>query len=119
MDNQDFIKLVEDLKQGGFIYNDADFCKKVGFSRSHVSEMKAGKKPFTDLSLQRIRECFPDFFADGDGEHQRTPASGDAALMKALDEIGEQRKLVCQSQGLIAKNQEQIDRLLQIIEKLT
>ena len=120
MENQDFIKLLEDLKNGGFIYNDADFCKKVGLSRSHVSEMRAGKKPFTALTMQRVRDTFPEFFVDGDdGEHLRTPANGDAALLKALTEIGEQRKLVSQSQSLIAKNQEQIDRLLLIIEKLT
>lgn len=48
-----------------------------------------------------------------------TQVNDDQALLRALDEIGEQRKLVSQSQGLIAKNQEQIDRLLLIIEKLT
>ncbi len=120
MENQEFIKLLEDLKSGGFIYNDADFCKKVGFSRSHVSEMKAGKKPFTEQSRQRIAQTFPAFFAVGDdGEHQRTPTNNDTPLLRALEEIGEQRKLVAQSQGLIEKNQEQIDRLLAIIEKLT
>lgn len=120
MENQEFIKLLEDLKNGGFIYNDADFCKKVGFARSHVSEMKAGKKPFTEQSRQRIEQTFPAFFADGDdGEHQRTPANADTPLLRALAEIGEQRKLVAKSQSLVEKNQEQIDRLLAIIEKLT
>ena len=58
MENQDFIKLLEDLKNKGFVYNDADFCKKVGFSRSHVSEMRQGKKPFTSHSMQ-ARELNP------------------------------------------------------------
>lgn len=31
MENQDFIKLLEDLKNKGFVYNDADFCG-VGFT---------------------------------------------------------------------------------------
>lgn len=120
MENQDFIKLLEDLKKAGLIYNDADLCNKVGFSRSHISEIRAGKKPVTELTIQRIKKAFPSFFSAGDvSECQRAPANGDTALLRALDEIGEQRKLVSQSQGLIAKNQEQIDRLLQIIEKLT
>ena len=44
MENQDFIKLLEDLKKAGLIYNDADLCNKVGFSRSHISEIKAGNR---------------------------------------------------------------------------
>lgn len=120
MENQDFIKLLEDLKKTGLIYNDADLCNKVGFSRSHISEIKAGKKPVTELTMQRIKKAFPSFFSSADaGECQRTTANEDTALLRALEEIGEQRKLVSQSQGLIAKNQEQIDRLLLIIEKLT
>lgn len=120
MEKQSFIDTLEALKEAGLIYNDADFCKKVGLSRSHLSEMRQGKKPITALTLQRMREAFPTFFAIGmDGEQQRTMANDDKALLTALAEIGEQRKLVAQSQGLIAKNQEQIDRLLLIIEKLT
>lgn len=120
MENQDFVKIIEGLKDAGFVYNDADFCKKVGLSRSHVSEIRKGKKPVTELTIQRTRRAFPSFFNDDDvGEQQRTQVNDDQALLRALDEIGEQRKLVSQSQGLIAKNQEQIDRLLLIIEKLT
>ena len=47
MENQDFIKIIEGLKSAGLVYNDADFCKKVGLSRSHVSEIRKGKKPCT------------------------------------------------------------------------
>lgn len=120
MDNQDFVKLLEDMKAAGMFYNDADLSKKAGFSRSHISEMRSGKKPVTDLTLIRLRETFPSYFAkDEEGEQARTTANEGEALLRALDEIGEQRKLVAQSQGLIAKNQEQIDRLLLIIEKLT
>ena len=30
MDNQTLIKTLEDLKNAGFYYNDADFCRKTG-----------------------------------------------------------------------------------------
>ena len=53
---------MEALKNAGFIYNDADFCRKTGLQASFVSEMKAGKKPFTALSRRKIEETFPDFF---------------------------------------------------------
>lgn len=120
MENQGITELIDELRKAGFVYNDSDFCKKTGLARSHVSEMKVGKKPFTELSMQRIKEAFPAFFAaDVGGDGQRTPANTDKALLVALAEIGEQRKLVAQSQSLIAKNQEQIDRLLMIVEKLT
>lgn len=120
MDNQDFIKLLEDIKKAGLIYNDADLCNKVGFSRSHISEIRSGKKPVTELTIQRIKKAFPSFFlVHSDEDCQRTTANESDPLLRALEEIGEQRKLVSQSQNLIAKNQEQIDRLLLIIEKLT
>lgn len=120
MENQDFVKLLEEIRAAGMFYNDADLAKKAGFSRSHISEMRSGKKPVTDLTIMRLHETFPSFFSgEADGDPQRTTANEGEALLRALDEIGEQRKLVAQSQGLIAKNQEQIDRLLLIIEKLT
>ena len=120
MENQDFIKLLEELKRQGFIYNDADLCNKVGFSHSHISEIRSGKKPVTELTIQRVKKAFPSFFVvNSEEECQRTAANGSDPLLRALEEIGEQRKLVSQSQNLIAKNQEQIDRLLLIIEKLT
>lgn len=117
MEYQTITELIEALKMAGKVYNDADFARKTGLSSSFVSEMKSGKKPFTGATRKKIEETFPDSFADGDGvEHKETD---DTPLLRALEEIGEQRKLVAQSQGLIEKNQEQIDRLLAIIEKLT
>ena len=101
----------------GKVYNDADFARKTGLKQSFVSEMKSGKKPFTGATRKKIEETFPDFFADGDdGGHKE---NADTPLLRALAEISEQRKLVAKSQSLVEKNQEQIDRLLAIIEKLT
>lgn len=62
MENQDFIKLLEDLKNAGLIYNDADFSRKTGLQPSFVSEMKTGKKPFTGKCRRIVEESFPDFF---------------------------------------------------------
>ena len=43
MENQEFIKLIEDLKTAGLVYNDADLCRKVGCTKSFLSEKrKAG-----------------------------------------------------------------------------
>lgn len=54
--------MLEGLKNAGLVYNDADFCRKVGIKASFLSEMKAGKKPFTTATRVRIEETFPDFF---------------------------------------------------------
>lgn len=63
MDNQTLIETLEALKDGGFVYNDADFCRKTGMAKSFLSEMKSGKRVITEQTVQRIRETFPDFFA--------------------------------------------------------
>lgn len=44
METQDFIKLLEDLKNAGFFYNDADFCRKMGIGTSRLSMMKTTKR---------------------------------------------------------------------------
>lgn len=62
MDNQTLIKTLEDLKNAGFIYNDSDFCRKTGMAKSFLSEMKMGRRPITEQTVQRIRETFPEFY---------------------------------------------------------
>lgn len=62
MEYQDFIKLLEDLKNAGFYYNDADFCRKLGIGTSRLSMMKTGKRPISEKFIHEIRETFPDFF---------------------------------------------------------
>lgn len=62
MENQELIKTIEDLKKAGLVYNDADFCRKCGFAKSFLSEMKAGKRSITEQTVQRIKETFPEFF---------------------------------------------------------
>lgn len=84
MENQTLTKVIEELKNAGIVHSDADFCRKTGFKPSFVSEMKAGKKPFTAKSMKIIEETFPDFF------HPKTvimgddsPTLGDVARMVA------------------------------------
>lgn len=63
METQDFIKLLEDLKNEGFFYNDADFCRKMGIGTSRLSMMKTGKRPISEKFIHEIRTTFPGFFA--------------------------------------------------------
>lgn len=63
METQDFIKLLEDLKNAGFFYNDADFCRKMGIGTSRLSMMKTGKRPISEKFIHEIRTTFPGFFA--------------------------------------------------------
>ena len=56
METQDFIKLLEDLKNAGFFYNDADFCRKMGIGTSRLSMMKTGKRPISEKFIHEIRE---------------------------------------------------------------
>lgn len=104
MENQEFTKLLQDLKNGGFIYNDSDLCRKLGCSKSFLSEMKGGKRPITEQFVTRLRVAFPSFFNpeakdDGDG----------CDNSKAVDVLKEQ----------VEKKDQEIDRLLSIIEALS
>ena len=81
MDNQTLIKTLEDLKNAGFIYNDADFCRKTGMSKTFLSEMKAGKRKITQQTVTRIRETFSDFF-----EPKTVPMESDVAHLLRIVE---------------------------------
>ena len=100
MEYQTLIELMEALKNAGFIYNDADFCRKTGLQASFVSEMKAGKKPFTGLSRRKIEETFPDFFAP--------------KVVEMSDPIGE---LIALARFNMERGHDEIDRLIAIMEK--
>lgn len=111
--------------------NKAEFEKLTGLSNGFVD--KAGDNT-RKSSLDRISNKFPEininWIRTGEGEMLKSGVSQNAngdnntqvagngnnvntssTLDKAIDEIAEQRKLV-------AKSQEQIDRLLVIIEKM-
>ena len=110
------------------------FEKNCGLANAYVANIR---KSITPEKLQQIAQCYPElntgWLMTGEGEMLRKAVSQHATgdnntqvagngnnvnavniftLDKALNEIAEQRKLV-------AKSQEQIDRLVSIIEKLT
>lgn len=104
---------------------------EIGLAQGYISELEKGKKPTTEEVISKVRERYgieiveqciqeaPQFqqYVEGDG----TTGTGDVTVQKCgesvpmeafnkmMDEIAEQRKLV-------AKSQEQIDRLLNMLE---
>lgn len=109
-DYQTITELIEDLKKAGLVYNDADFCRKVGISTSFVSEMKSGKKAFTPVTRAKIEETFPQFFSNG--EHQ-----DDAKDMDRLISVLEKDHELIRE--ITRKQDSEIDRLLSIVEAMT
>lgn len=87
MEYQTLIETLEGLKNGGFIYNDADLCRKLHCSKAFLSEMKTGKKPFTGYIRRRIEETFPDFFNPMKAE------KGDLTLSEMYDALVEHDRL--------------------------
>lgn len=100
MDNQTLIETLEAIKNGGFVYNDADFCRKTGMSKTFLSEMKAGKRTITQQTVTRIHETFPDFFA---------PKTVDMT-----DPLGD---LIALARYNMERGHDEIDRLIAIMEK--
>ena len=104
MDNQLLIKIIEDLKQAGLIYNDADFSRKTGIKASFVSEMKAGKKPFTAATRRKIEETFPDFFNPKKVESGDLTLSDLARMLSDHDiRFHEQMERIMDEMGLTKK----------------
>lgn len=106
--------------------NFKEFAAKIGVSSQIFYDIKAEKHGISKTLAEKIH-AYDDrisvaWLLTGDGDTMvvgdgnvtgnNNQVNTDAALVRAIDEIGEQRKLV-------SKSQEQIDRLLQIIEKLT
>jgi hypothetical protein len=105
------------------------FESKCGLSTGYVTSMRKG---FGADKLNNVLKAFPDLNRDwllyGEGEMLRsshtlnvddgknsqagnvTMNNSDAVLLKAIDEISAQRKMV-------QKAQEQIDRLITLLEK--
>lgn len=100
MDNQTLIETLESLKKRGFVYNDADFCRKTGMSKTFLSEMKAGKRTITQQTVTRIHDTFPDFFA---------PKTVDMT-----DPLGD---LIALARYNMERGHDEIDRLIAIMEK--
>lgn len=111
------------------------FEQSCGLSNGYVNNIR---RSITDEKLRMISSAYPELnlswlmLGDGDMLRDSAPAApvssavgdgaisvagdenrvnSEATLLRAIDEISEQRKLV-------AKSQEQIDRLLNIIERM-
>lgn len=52
-------EIIDYLKYNKMIYNETDFCEKVGFVKSFLSDMKNGKKKITEQSVMKIVLAFP------------------------------------------------------------
>lgn len=137
MERKDRLKAAYDyLRNQGKVHTQSDVASAMGATRQNVSAALKGKEGvLTDNFLKRFNAAYGDIFdtawlLDGIGEmlsysfHQEingdnnTQVAGNnnhvnspATLDKAIDEIAAQRKLV-------EKSQEQIDRLLSIIENM-
>lgn len=127
---------IEFLKNQGKVHKQKDVAITMGASEATISNaLKGDESKLTDRFLHRFNSAYGDIFniewlIKGEGEmlsssiHQEingdnnTQVAGNnnhvnspATLDKAIDEIAAQRKLV-------EKSQEQIDRLLSIIENM-
>ena len=133
--NENLRKVIDGIKCRYHLRTQKQICDALGYSSAtYLSDLLSGKYPVTEEFSDKLKERFgvnPNFllldeggiWIDGTGNitqigDNNTQVSGNdntittpTTLDKALEEIGEQRKLV-------AKSQEQIDRLLSIIEKM-
>lgn len=107
----------------------ATFERMAGLSNGYLKQLK--NSPSISM-IEKILETFPEinkeWLLTGEGEMLRdvvigdgnirgdnnnwTNVNTDAALLRAIEAIGEQQKIT-------AKSQEQIDRLLGLIEKMS
>jgi len=105
---------------------------EIGLAQGYISELEKGKKQITDEVLSKLTGRFgksiveewmqeaPAVLQTVEGEINNFPGTGEVnvqngnsipveAFNKMMDEIAEQRKL-------ISKSQEQIDKLLNLLE---
>ena len=116
------------------IKNQADFAAKIGIARSQFSEVLSGKRKITENLVNKIHSSYPflnkNWLTDGEGDmlggvvqnnQNGDNINGNSVTIHKQD--GEMvdviRSLVAQlstNQQQISKNQEQIDRLITLIE---
>lgn len=93
-----------------------DIATKIGVTNSYLSDVLNERADFNNTLRRKLSEHFSGVNITG---NNNTSVAGNAnnvncssTIEKAIDEISAQRKL-------LEKSQEQIDRLLTIIEKLS
>ena len=129
-------KAINWLIYKGAAENERELAERLGYTKSSFSQIVNGKVPMSDKFVNKL--CSLDenlnsvWILTGEGEmftgnclngemtvndnlittdnDNQGNGGTDSALSKAIDEIGEQRKLV-------AKAQEQIDRLISLLER--
>ena len=138
--NQRFRVLLEYLREKKLIRNQQDFTERIGSDKSTVSQIVNNHIGIPNGLFGCVVAAFPFvnelWLRSGDGEMIKPSAQQSsyvnnspivmnsdnnqigncAPFNAALAEIAEQRKLVERSLSLLAKRDEQIDRLLTIIE---
>lgn len=119
------------LKDSNVIRNQQQFVEMVKSDKSTISLIKNGKVGISNSLFENIKKAFPQINPNwiltgegnmlvGDvngnnnaiGHHASVNVNQDELLSKALDQMSSQQKT-------IEKSQEQIDRLLSVIEDLT
>lgn len=109
----------------------SEFGRQLGVSSAYVHSMKRSIPP---EKVKMIQELYPDLntnwliYGDGEmlitadnhstiqiGENNR---AADPTIGQLLEEMAEQRKLTARSQDHLSKSQEQIDRLIGVIETM-
>ena len=133
-------KVFEWLRYKKNISTKKEFAEKVGVDKTNLSSAFSGvDKYLTDSLFNKIADNFPEFdrnwLMTGEGEMLKPAVSQNAvgdnntqvagngnnvnvAATALMEELSAQRKLTEKAQEQVTKSQEQIDRLLSIIEKM-
>ncbi|HBJ76436.1 MAG TPA: hypothetical protein DDY68_00820 [Porphyromonadaceae bacterium] len=123
--------------------NQKEVSNRLGIKPSYLSDVMHGRIPFTENFLIKFKKEFPELFEENNhinieenkgsiisnnhhcqnvnnnahnittnntNNNDKTSQNNEQTLLKAIEEISKQRELV-------AKSQEQIDRLLSLLEK--
>lgn len=133
--NENLRQVIDGIKFRYQMRTQKQISEALGYSSAtYLSDLLSGKSPVTEEFSDRMKERFgvnPKFLLSNEGgiwidgtgnitqigDHNTQVTGNDntiqtpSTLDKAIEEISEQRKLV-------AKSQEQIDRLISIIEKM-
>lgn len=141
MDKAKRLKIAfQHLKDSGIIHTQKDVADRMGATPPNVSSaLKGDEKFLTDNFLKRFNSAFrgifnEDWLINGYGEMLDPANQGKAAIFnnqvgngnhftstatveRFLDELAAQRELTKEAQQQLTKSQEQMDRLITIIEK--
>ena len=128
--NQELKSLIELIKYSKGL-KQSEVANQIGVKPTYLSDMINGRVPFSSSIKEQIYEVYSDCLkseprAQSANEQQHSQqASGNGITQtmssavefnKVLEEISEMRKLI---QEQVRNNQEQFDRFMSVIERLT